>query len=114
MIDFNCALTDLARTRAVCTPTKGLGDGPAKPCNFTCPTPAGPDPLWKVLLEAPTESGLSLCEFPRRRPSRLVATAAEDRLSFRRNANTSFAAASDCRTIAIYEYTPLESVRKHQ
>ena len=33
-------------------------------------------------------------------------TAAEDRLSFRRNPHTSFAAASDCRTIAIYEYTP--------
>src|SRR5262249_45583980 len=27
---------------------------------------------------------------------------------------TRFAAASDCRTIAIYQYTPLESVRKHQ
>jgi hypothetical protein len=39
-------------------------------------------------------------------PSRLVATAEEDRLSFRRNPHTSFAAASDCRTIAIYEYTP--------
>src|SRR6266478_4898137 len=34
-------------------------------------------------------------------PSGLVATAAEDRLSFRRNPHTSFAAASDCRTIAI-------------
>jgi len=34
-------------------------------------------------------------------PSRLVATAAENRLSFRRrNPHTSFAAASDCRTIA--------------
>ena len=44
-------------------------------------------------------------------PSGLVATAAEDRLSFRRNPHTSFAAASDCRTIAIYEYTPL--VREH-
>jgi hypothetical protein len=39
-------------------------------------------------------------------PSRLVATAAEDRLSIKRNPLTSFAAASDCRTIAIYEYTP--------
>src|SRR6516164_2241908 len=42
-------------------------------------------------------------------PSRLVATAAEDRLSIKRNPHTSFAAASDCRTIAIYEYTPLLS-----
>jgi hypothetical protein len=40
----------------------------------------------------------------------VVATAAEDRLSFRRrNPHTSFAAASDCRTIAIYQYTPLET-----
>jgi hypothetical protein len=39
--------------------------------------------------------------------SRLVATASENRLSFRRNSHTSFAAASDCRTIAIYEYTAL-------
>jgi hypothetical protein len=31
----------------------------------------------------------------------LVVTAAEDRLSFRRNSHTSFTAASDCRTIAI-------------
>jgi len=39
-------------------------------------------------------------------PSRLVATAAEDRLNFRRrNPHTSFAAVSDCRTIAIYDYT---------
>jgi hypothetical protein len=38
-------------------------------------------------------------------PSRLVAMAAEDRLSIRRNAHK-FAAASD-RTIVIYEYTPL-------
>jgi len=38
-------------------------------------------------------------------PSGLVATAEEDRLSFRRNPHTSFAAVSDCRTIAIYEYT---------
>jgi hypothetical protein len=38
-------------------------------------------------------------------PSRLVATAAEDRLTFRRNPHTSFAAASDCRAIAIYEFT---------
>jgi len=37
-------------------------------------------------------------------PSRLVATA-EDRLSFRRSPHTSFAAVSDCRTIAIYDYT---------
>jgi len=35
-----------------------------------------------------------------------VATAAEDRLSLQRNPHTSFAAASDCRTIAIYEYPP--------
>jgi hypothetical protein len=35
-----------------------------------------------------------------------VATAAEDRLSINRNLRTSFAAASDCRTIAIYEYAP--------
>jgi hypothetical protein len=33
-------------------------------------------------------------------PHRLVATAAEDCLSFKRNLYTSFAAASDCRTIA--------------
>jgi hypothetical protein len=36
-----------------------------------------------------------------------VATAAEDRLSIERNSHTSFAAASGCRTIAIYEYTSL-------
>jgi hypothetical protein len=30
----------------------------------------------------------------------------ENRLSFRRNPHTSFAAASDCRTMAIYEYAP--------
>jgi hypothetical protein len=42
-----------------------------------------------------------------RRPSWLVATAAEDRLSFRRNLYTSFAAASDCRTIAIYVHALL-------
>jgi hypothetical protein len=36
-----------------------------------------------------------------------VATATEDRLSFRRNPHKSFATASDCRAIAIYEYTPL-------
>jgi hypothetical protein len=35
-----------------------------------------------------------------------VATAAQNRLNIRRNPHTSFAAASDCRTIAIYEYTP--------
>ena len=39
-------------------------------------------------------------------PSRLVATAKEDRLSIKRDLYTSFAAASDCRTIAIYEYAP--------
>ena len=39
-------------------------------------------------------------------PSRLVATAFEDRLSIKRNPHTSFAAASDCRTDAIYEYAP--------
>jgi hypothetical protein len=38
-----------------------------------------------------------------------VATAAEDRLSFKRNPRTSFAAASDCRTIAIYELHSLGS-----
>jgi hypothetical protein len=36
----------------------------------------------------------------------LVATAAEDRLTFRCTSNASIAAASDRRTIAIYEYTP--------
>jgi len=36
----------------------------------------------------------------------LVATAAEDRLSIKRNLYPSFAAANDCQTIAIYEYTP--------
>jgi hypothetical protein len=36
--------------------------------------------------------------------SRLVATAAEDRLNVERNSHTSFAA-GDCRTIAIYDYT---------
>jgi hypothetical protein len=41
-----------------------------------------------------------------RSPSRLVATAEEDRLSIKRNPRTSVAAVSDCRTIAIYEYTP--------
>jgi len=34
-----------------------------------------------------------------------AATQAEDRLSIKRNSHTSFAAASDCRTIAIYDYT---------
>src|SRR5262249_55540485 len=38
--------------------------------------------------------------------SRLVATPSENRLNFRRNAHASIAAASDCRTIAIYEYMP--------
>jgi hypothetical protein len=38
-------------------------------------------------------------------PSRLVATAAKERLNNRRNPHTLFAAASDC-PIAIYEYTP--------
>src|SRR5262249_48507105 len=42
-------------------------------------------------------------------PSRLVATAAEDRLTDA--TRTSFAAASDCRTTAIYEYTPLRCWR---
>jgi hypothetical protein len=37
-------------------------------------------------------------------PSWLVATAANDRLNIPRH--TSFAAASDCRTIAIHEYAP--------
>jgi hypothetical protein len=36
----------------------------------------------------------------------MVPTAEEDRLSFRRNPHTSFAPASDCRAIAIYEFTP--------
>jgi hypothetical protein len=44
----------------------------------------------------PTDTKI-FCE----RPSRLVATAAEDRLSH--NPHTSFVAASDCRAIAIYE-----------
>jgi hypothetical protein len=43
----------------------------------------------------------------RRLAAAVVATASGDRLSIRRNPHTSFAAASDCRTIAIYEYTPL-------
>jgi hypothetical protein len=34
-----------------------------------------------------------------------VATAEEDRLSIKRNQHKSFAAISDCRAIAIYEYT---------
>jgi hypothetical protein len=38
----------------------------------------------------------------RRWPSRLVATAEEDRLSIKRNPQQ-FAVASDCRAIAIYE-----------
>jgi len=41
-----------------------------------------------------------------RRPSRLVATAAEDRLSIKRNLYTLFAAASNRRAIVIYEYAP--------
>jgi len=41
--------------------------------------------------------------------SRLVATAAENRLSIKRIPHTSFAAVSDCRAIAIYEYAPLET-----
>src|SRR5262249_56515614 len=49
--------------------------------------------------------GTSRFNFGQRWPSRLVATAAEDRLNIRRNPHTSFAAVSDCRTIAIYEYT---------
>ena len=62
--DFNCALTDLPRTRAVCTPTKGPGDGTGKTVHFSCPTRlqrAGRTPLEGV-LEASTQSGLSLCE----------------------------------------------------
>jgi hypothetical protein len=42
-----------------------------------------------------------------------VATAAEDRLNFHgRNSHKCllFAAASDCRAIAIYEYTPWENL----
>jgi hypothetical protein len=41
------------------------------------------------------------------RRARLVATAAEDRLNIPAALypHTSFAAAGDCRTIAIYEYT---------
>jgi hypothetical protein len=42
-----------------------------------------------------------------------VAAAKEDRLSFRRNPHTSFAAASDCRTIAIHEYTPQHYALPH-
>jgi hypothetical protein len=43
-------------------------------------------------------------------PTRLVAAASENRLSFR-TTHTSFAAASDCRTIAIWKYTPYLSPR---
>jgi hypothetical protein len=43
----------------------------------------------------PTEEQLQQ-EFTRWWPSRLVATAAEERLSFRRNLHPSFAAARDC------------------
>jgi hypothetical protein len=39
-------------------------------------------------------------------PSRLAATAAENLLSIKRNLYKSFSAASDCRTIVIYGYTP--------
>jgi hypothetical protein len=40
-------------------------------------------------------------------PSRLVATAEEKRLKYSRaTSGLSFSAASDCRTNAIYEYTP--------
>ena len=35
----------------------------------------------------------------------------EKRLSFLRNSHTSFAAAGDCGTIPIYEYTPLGALR---
>ena len=45
-------------------------------------------------------AGTSGSDLGERWPSRLVATAAEERLSFRRNAHTSFAAASDCRPVA--------------
>jgi hypothetical protein len=50
-------------------------------------------------------AGLENRDHGERWPARLVATAAKDRLSLRRN-RASFAAASDCRTIAIYEYRP--------
>jgi len=45
------------------------------------------------------------------RPSQLVATAAEERLSIWRNLHTSFAAASDWQTIAIYESVQIKSGR---
>jgi hypothetical protein len=52
---------------------------------------------WRMIeFLMPTDTKI-FCE----RPSRLVATAAEDRLSH--NPHTSFVAASDCRAIAIYE-----------
>ena len=50
-------------------------------------------------------NGVSLVGLGERWPSRLVATATEDRLSIRRNPHASFAAGTDCRAIAIYEYT---------
>jgi hypothetical protein len=50
-------------SRAVCTPTKAPGDGPAKPCNFNFARPAyaGRFPSGRLLLEAPTQPGLPLC-----------------------------------------------------
>ena len=51
-------------------------------------------------------SGTARPDLGERWPSQLVATAAEDHLSSRGNSHTSFAAVSDCRAIAIYEYTP--------
>ena len=58
---------------------------------------------WRMIeFLMPTDTKI----FRERGPSRLVATAEENRLSIKRNLYTSFAAASDCRTIAIYEYTP--------
>ena len=57
---------DLASTRAVCTPTEGPDDGTGETVHFSCPTRlqrAGRTPLEGV-LEAPTQSGLSLCQRP--------------------------------------------------
>src|SRR5262249_57518387 len=58
------------------------------------------------------------CSWPHRRgwpsraylcwwwPARLVATAAENRLRFRRKSGRRPLPVSDCRTIAVYEYAP--------
>jgi hypothetical protein len=49
--------------------------------------------------------GIARPDLGERWPSRLVATAAKDRLKIATRTQF-FAAAIDCRTIAIYEYTP--------